>query len=82
MDGPTFATTYKKIEHKIDMSFASLQVLVHQEALLHVLESVENLKLASKNKKEVATITTEEVNKNIKKATEVEEEIKKKTTSR
>ncbi|XP_052084958.1 intermembrane lipid transfer protein VPS13A-like isoform X11 [Mytilus californianus] len=59
-DGPEFATTYKNIEQKIDVTFTSLEVLLHQEALLHVLELVEKLKPAPKPTTEVVAKTTEE----------------------
>ncbi|CAG2221758.1 VPS13A_C [Mytilus edulis] len=75
-DGPEFATTYKNIEQKIDVTFTSLEVLLHQEALLHVLELVEKLKLAPKPTTEVVAKKTEE-GKDKDKTEEKEEEKKK-----
>ncbi|KAK3590891.1 hypothetical protein CHS0354_020869 [Potamilus streckersoni] len=37
-DNPEFATMYKKIEQDISIVFASLEVLLHQEAILALLE--------------------------------------------
>lgn len=76
IDGPHFATTYKKIEQKLDVTFSSLQVLLHQEALLHVLELIEKLKPTSKKRKDIVTLTIE-LAKDKKKTDEKEDKEKK-----
>lgn len=58
------------------MTFTSLEVLLHQEALLHVIELVEKLKPAPKATTEVVAKTTEE-GKDKEKTDEKEEEKKK-----
>jgi hypothetical protein len=37
-EGPEFATTFKSTEQTIDVRFTSLEVLLHQEALLSVMK--------------------------------------------
>lgn len=52
-DSPEFSSTYNNTEQKIDVTFTSLEVLLHQEALLHILELVEKLKPAPKTTEEI-----------------------------
>lgn len=40
---PDFATTYNNTEQKISVHFTSLEVLLHQEALLHVMAFAQKL---------------------------------------
>ena len=73
-DGPEFSTTYNNTEQKIDVTFTSLEVLLHQEALLHILELVEKLKPAPKTE---TAIKSNEEEKNKEKTEEKKEDVKK-----
>lgn len=42
-DGPEFATTYQKTEQKITVVFMALEVMLHQEAILSVMEYAQSL---------------------------------------
>jgi len=78
-DGPEFSTTYNNTEQKIDVTFTSLEVLLHQEALLHVLELVEKLKPAPKAE---TAIKSSEEEKDKEKTEEKKEEVKKTVKSK
>ncbi|CAC5424184.1 VPS13A_C [Mytilus coruscus] len=59
-DDPNFDTAYGKIEQKIDVAFTRLQIILYQEAVLHVLELVHKMKQAAKRQKYIVTVRTEE----------------------
>ena len=44
--GPEFATTYKNTEQQIRVNFSALEVVLHLEAILNLLEFVQKLQPA------------------------------------
>ncbi|XP_021375808.1 vacuolar protein sorting-associated protein 13A-like isoform X2 [Mizuhopecten yessoensis] len=59
-DGPDFATTHKKTEQTVTVTFTALEVMLHQEALLSLIVFAEGLQPPPRPQVEVKASTTSE----------------------
>ncbi|XP_033726256.1 vacuolar protein sorting-associated protein 13A-like isoform X3 [Pecten maximus] len=59
-DGPDFATTHKKTEQTVTVTFTALEVMLHQEALLSLIVFAEGLQPPPRPQVEIKASTTSE----------------------